>query len=69
MSNLKYIPTKKLNDILNSHHTTGIDGADYGPVKEELQAILWERLNRENERISRAYFDSLEAYADTLEIA
>lgn len=44
--NAKYIPTKKLTEILNSHHTTGIDGADYGPLKEELEAALWSRQSK-----------------------
>lgn len=47
MKNLKYIPTKKLQEILNSNHCTGIDGKDYGPVKEELEQILWERLSEQ----------------------
>lgn len=46
MKNLKYIPTKKLKEILDSHHCTGINGADYEPVKHELEQILWERESR-----------------------
>lgn len=65
MSRLKYIPTAKLKQILNSHHCTGIDGADYDPVKDELNQILWERLNRENECILKAYLNDLNDYEKT----
>ena len=41
--NLTSIPTWKLKEILDSHHTVGIDGADYAPVKEELEQELWRR--------------------------
>lgn len=40
---VRAIPTWKLEEILNSHHCTGINGADYGPIKEELQNELWRR--------------------------
>jgi hypothetical protein len=45
MSRFKHIPTKKLIEILDSHHCTGKDGKDYGPYKDELQSILWQRLS------------------------
>lgn len=60
MSRLKFIPTAKLKEILNSHHITGTTGHDYWDHKEELEGILWERLNRENERISKEYFALME---------
>lgn len=46
-SNLKNIPTVKIQEILDSapYYTTD-KGTDYGPVKEELERILWERGNR-----------------------
>ena len=47
MSNLKYIPTWKIKEILNEPYCRGIDGKDYEPVKEELQQILWERQSKE----------------------
>lgn len=47
MKNLKYIPTKKLREILDSHHCVGTTGKDYFPVKEELEQILWERQSRQ----------------------
>lgn len=62
MRNIKYIPTAKLKQILDSHHCTGIDGADYEPVKDELNQILWERLNRENEKIFEDYMNDLNDY-------
>ena len=48
MKNLKYIPTWKLKEILDSSHCTGIDGKDYEPVKHELEQILWERQSNDN---------------------
>lgn len=48
MKNLKHIPTKKLKEILNSNHCTGINGADYEPVKHELEGILWERESKKS---------------------
>jgi len=44
--NFKFIPTWKLKLILDSPNCTGIDGCDYGPWKEELEQILFERNNR-----------------------
>lgn len=41
--NLQYIPTWKLQEILDSPNCTGKDNRDYGPVKHELEQILWER--------------------------
>lgn len=48
-SNLKNIPTVKIEEILNSapYYTTD-KGTDYGPVKEELERILWERQGKED---------------------
>lgn len=55
MSNLKHIPTAKLQEILDESYCRGSAGHDYEPAKEELQKILWERLARveekENERL------------------
>lgn len=44
------IPTKKLKEILDSNYTTGINGADYEQYKEELEEILWTRLQDNEER-------------------
>lgn len=44
--NLRFIPTWKIEAILNSPNCTGIDGRDYGPVEHELKDILFERKNR-----------------------
>jgi len=49
VKNLKYIPTWKIKEILNDPYCRGIDGADYQPYKDELEQILWNRLNKENE--------------------
>ena len=43
MNNLHKIPTWKIAEILNHPNCQGIDGKDYGPVKEELESVLWER--------------------------
>ena len=50
MSNLKYIPTWKIKEILDSNYCTGVDGKDYEPVKEELQEILNMRNTKEDEK-------------------
>lgn len=55
MSKYHKLPTHKLEEILNSHHCTGIDGADFEPIKEELQAILWERYNSEVEAFTKQH--------------
>jgi hypothetical protein len=46
MKNLKYIPTKKIVEILDSNYCMGVNGREYSDVKEELEQILWERQNR-----------------------
>ena len=43
MKNLKFIPNWKIVEILNHPYCQGIDGKDYGPFKEELQDIIWQR--------------------------
>lgn len=45
------VPTWKMSEILNHPYAQGIDGADYGPVKEELQSELWKRRNLEAEHL------------------
>ena len=49
-SNLHAIPTVTIRAILNSPYCVGVDGADYYPVKEESEAILYERQARESEK-------------------
>lgn len=51
--NLDAIPNWKLREILDSNFCTGTDGADYWPVREELQTIYWRRMNTENERFQK----------------
>lgn len=55
--NLQYIPTKKLKEILDTPHCTGVNGADYEPVRHELEQILWERLNRLVDDLVHQYED------------
>ena len=50
MKNLKYIPTWKIIDILDEPYTRGVNGKDYEPVREELEAILWKRQTRNFEK-------------------
>lgn len=45
--NVDAIPTWKIEEILASPNCTGIDGADYEPVKAELQTELWKRYVKE----------------------
>ncbi len=45
--NLNKIPTKTIKAILDDPYTRGKDGKDYGPVREELEEILWQRLGPE----------------------
>jgi hypothetical protein len=56
-SNLQYIPTWKIECILAEPYNRGLDGKDYGPVKHELEEILWRRKARmaenEQKRIER----------------
>lgn len=61
-SNLHCIPTWKIKEILSSPNCTGIDGKDYGPVKHELQDILWfrEASARSWRRIDREIRESAE---------
>jgi len=50
MKQLKFIPTWKIKEILEDPYCRGVDGKDYEPYKSELQAILWDRLEKESDR-------------------
>ena len=43
------IPTQKLKEILDSNHCTGIDGADYFPIKELLESEYYKRLELQSQ--------------------
>ncbi len=60
MSNLKYIPTWKIKQILSENYTRGTSGIDYEPIKQELENILYEREN--NYESSNEYRDLLNKY-------
>jgi len=45
--NVNAMPTWKLEGILSSPNCTGIDGADYFPVREELFSELFKRYAKE----------------------
>lgn len=60
VANLKSIPTWKLKEIIDSPNGTGIDGADYGPVMEELMDIYLERISSNATKlIERTYKELL----------
>jgi len=63
---LKYIPTKKIEQILDDPYLRGNsgEGREYHEDKEELQAILWERQNREQEQNFKEQEQLWEAYQD-----
>lgn len=41
--NLNKIPTTRIRAILDEPFNRGVNGKDYGPVIEELEAIFWAR--------------------------
>lgn len=41
--NLNKIPTTRIRAILDEPFNRGVNGKDYGPVKEELEDIFWAR--------------------------
>ena len=45
---LTKIPTWKIKEILEEPYCRGIDGKDYGPYKEELESILWDRVAKQD---------------------
>lgn len=53
--NLDAIPTKTLHQILSHPFTQGIDGADYEPVRHELEGIYYKRMNTLTEKIIKDY--------------
>ena len=62
MSKYKYIPTKKLTEILDDPYTRGSNGRDYEPVRHELEQVLWERENRITETTIERDLRELEMY-------
>lgn len=46
---VKSWPTKKIIEVLNEPYTRGVDGRDFGPIKESLQY----ELNRRSEKVER----------------
>jgi hypothetical protein len=65
MSKLKYIPTAKIVEILNSPNCTGVDGRDYGPVRHDLESILWERQSRPQDKVIEQYWQDYQDYLDS----
>ena len=53
MIKIHNIPTWKLKEILEHPYCQGVDGKDYEPLKEEMQAELWKRQDKENEKYSK----------------
>lgn len=62
-SKYHFLPTKKIKEILDHPNLQGIDGKDFGPYKEELEQILWERQSKE-EVDTDEYFDDSHYYDD-----
>ena len=54
-NNWSKITTTKLKEILNSNYCTGIDGADYEMVKDELLEELYTRQNKQLEKDLKRY--------------
>lgn len=48
--NIDAIPTKKIKEILNDPDCKTSTGRDYGPVKHELEDILFYRMDKERGR-------------------
>jgi hypothetical protein len=59
LRNLKFIPTWKIQEILDEPYNRGVNGKDYGPVKEELEQILWKR---QGKNLDDRYEKELEEY-------
>lgn len=62
------ITTKNLKQILNSDHTIGINGKDYGcpAIKAELEAELYYRLTRDSELEAKLLLKQADEYEDYL---
>lgn len=58
-SKYTHMTTKKLKEILSSHYTTSDIGTDYGPVREELEAIL---IARESKTLEEKNFGHTSYY-------
>lgn len=54
------MPTHRLKEILDSPHTSGIDGHDYHVIREELQSEYWRRLSLEDEKTLK-HFEKLQS--------
>jgi len=50
MSTLKHIPIARIKAILGENYTRGVNGHDYEELKEELEAILWQRQAKNEEK-------------------
>lgn len=62
MSRYKYMPTKKLKEILDDPYTITSIGTDYGPVREELEEVYLERQARLDEKALKEYEKQLDAH-------
>lgn len=65
---LKFIPTARLKEILDSPNHIGIDGRDYGPVIIELEQIYFERLaNTCEKRFAALYEERFAMFEESAE--
>lgn len=54
------MPTHRLKEIIDSPHTTGIDGHDYAVIRDELLQEYWRRQAIEDEKTLK-HFERLQA--------
>lgn len=57
MSNLKYIPTKKLKEILSNPYGCTDIGSDYEENLDEIREIIWSR----EDKAAQDAFDQYES--------
>lgn len=54
--------TTRIKAVLDESYLRGTNGADYEDIHEELQAELWERLNKRSQEKEIAMQKDLEEY-------
>lgn len=58
------ITTSKIKAILESHNCTGSTGADYGPIKHELEDELWRRQAKQDELNNKLFEENYNLYLE-----
>ena len=54
------IPTKTLKAILDENYTRGVNGAEYADHRVELEKVLWEREQRQDEKLTNQHLREME---------